>query len=338
MKILHATFHAGTTNDIQYMCDILGHEVEHMNFNSDFEETKDVDKSKWNYEISANLARNFWWNRKEYFDQFDCIITSDTAPLSRIFLQDDAWKKKLLVWVCNRYDYPRNMDQEYHDLFNKATQDKKTKFVIPYTEIETVYALHKGIKITEKPIKPIGKRSKLKDVFKNHWQSSVPETVCKKDSFFVPKRHNENAINLPSSLNELKINHYSGVYNGPEDLKDFKGIIHIPYAWATLAFYENMQNLMTYIVPSYEAFMSLLRQKNPSGIPTVLQDPQFLQTYGNFVEVYNPENRYFVEQFSTFTEMKTLAESDLTKHDNIKRKQASLHEEIMLERWNSYLK
>jgi hypothetical protein len=320
------------------VCDTLGHEVEHMNFTEDLEETKEIDKSKWNYEISSNLARNFWWNRKEYFDKFDCIITSDTAPLSRIFLQDDNWKKKLLVWVCNRYDYPRNMDVEYHQLFKKAAEDQKTKFVIPYTEIETVYAAHKGIKIVEKPIKPIGKRSKLKDVFKNHWKSAVPESINKKEVFFLPERHNEFVMNISGQLNNLKINHYSGKYNGPDDLKEFKGIIHFPYAWATLAFYENMQNCMTYVVPSHELYLSIASRRKELGIPNfAIQDIELLEKYGKLVEVYNPENHYFVEQFSSLDELKKLTESDLTRYNSIKQKQAVLHEEIMLERWNSYL-
>lgn len=332
MKILHTTFHAGTTNDVQYMCDILGHEVEHMNFNDDFEETRHIDKTKWNYEITADLARSFWHNRKEYFDKYDCIITSDTAPLSRIFLQDNNWKKKLLIWVCNRYDYPRNMDAEYHHLFKLATEDKKTKFVIPYTEIETVYAGHKGIKITEKPIKPIGKRSNLKDVYKNHWKWSVPNEINKIDSFFVPQRHNEKVLNIVDSLDESNIKNYSGPYNGPDDLKDFKGIIHFPYTWATLAFHENMHNLLTYLVPSYEFYLSLFKRVQGMDIP----DTYLLSNYGNLIEFYNPENCYFVEYFSSFHELRKLVNSDLTKYNNIKKKLASLHEEIMLSRWDTY--
>ena len=37
---------------------------------------------------------------------YDVVITSDTAPISRVFLEEQRWEdKSLIVWVCNRFDY-----------------------------------------------------------------------------------------------------------------------------------------------------------------------------------------------------------------------------------------
>jgi hypothetical protein len=37
---------------------------------------------------------------------YDVVITSDTAPISRVFLEAQRWEdKSLIVWVCNRFDY-----------------------------------------------------------------------------------------------------------------------------------------------------------------------------------------------------------------------------------------
>ena len=56
------------------------------------------------YNIGHQRAETVWNRHKDYFDKFDVIVTSDTAPLSRIFLQN-GWRKPLIIWVCNRFDY-----------------------------------------------------------------------------------------------------------------------------------------------------------------------------------------------------------------------------------------
>src|SRR3990172_2220243 len=82
----------------------------------------------------------------------------------RIFLQH-GWQKPLIIWICNRFDfydkYTRDHpfpDQEYYDLFNKATKQDTVK-IIGYTPYEHEYVATKGITTGGLTIKPIGTKS-----------------------------------------------------------------------------------------------------------------------------------------------------------------------------------
>ena len=51
---------------------------------------------------------------------------------------------------------------------------------------------------------------------------------------------------------------YCGRYDGPSDLEKFKGIIHLPYNWSNLAFFENSRLGIPYFVPSRKFLEKLL--------------------------------------------------------------------------------
>ena len=82
MKVLHISFHHGCQNDIEYISERLGFELEFMKF------TDGVTNNNELYNITRERAQNSWDNYKDYYNKFDCIITSDTAPISRVFLQN----------------------------------------------------------------------------------------------------------------------------------------------------------------------------------------------------------------------------------------------------------
>ena len=74
MKILHLSFHYGCISDLDTVFKTLGHEVVHQ-FN----------KRKIPYTISEQLAHQLWNQHKNYYNEFDIIITSDTVALYKIF-------------------------------------------------------------------------------------------------------------------------------------------------------------------------------------------------------------------------------------------------------------
>jgi hypothetical protein len=256
MKILHLTFHSGTINEIEYICKYFGHDVISQKF--DDGETK----SNAIYNIGFDRAKKAWDKYKDYYNSFDMIITSDTAPVARTFMQN-GYKGKLIVWVCNRFDYAdmasldcRFPDEEFYDLFRKKADNIK---IISYTPFEHWYAKNlRNVTSWTECIKPTGKliTNKLE-------QSSIPNNIIKKESFFVPPYHNDTIfINLSKKLNELGINNYCGRYNGSNDLIDFKGIIHIPYAWSNFALFENLQNELIYFIPSKNFLLTMAKEKN----------------------------------------------------------------------------
>ena len=87
MKILHISFHKGCINDINYVLNKLNYEYETMFFFNELEPNARGGPHFPYYVLNTNEANRRWEQHKEYFNTFDCIITSDTGPLSRIFLQ-----------------------------------------------------------------------------------------------------------------------------------------------------------------------------------------------------------------------------------------------------------
>jgi hypothetical protein len=72
------------------------------------------------YNVSHRRAQRVWALHHEFFKQFDVIVTSDTAPLSRIFLQN-GWRTENL----NR--------SRLHKILQKDSELQKTW---PLREIE----------------------------------------------------------------------------------------------------------------------------------------------------------------------------------------------------------
>ena len=94
-KVLHLSHHYGCLKDHQYVCDQLGLEL--TNKLTIWNQILERDT----YVITKEIADRVWQENKDYFNSFDYIITSDTAPLSRIFLENmDEFDAKLIVWVC----------------------------------------------------------------------------------------------------------------------------------------------------------------------------------------------------------------------------------------------
>lgn len=149
-KVLHLSHHYGCLKDHQYVCDQLGLEL--TNKLTIWNQILERDT----YVITKEIADRVWQENKDYFNSFDYIITSDTAPLSRIFLENmDEFDAKLIVWVCNRFNYEMTQDKEYHTLLNESAKLDNVALV-PYTEFEKTWALVHGVNISADVIRPIG--------------------------------------------------------------------------------------------------------------------------------------------------------------------------------------
>ncbi len=188
----------------------------------------------------------------QFFNTFDVIITSDTAPLSRIFLQN-GWQKPLIIWVCNRFDYThgnggedRFPEREYYELFKQATIMPQVR-IVSYTPFEYEYARRKGINIGERTIKPVGKAEEPFDPA----LSSVPSSIEKDETLFVfPRLEPSQIQSVIGACASYGIKAWSGIYKGPEDLKGFKGVLFFPYAFSNLALFENLQRGVIHFVPT----------------------------------------------------------------------------------------
>lgn len=327
-KILHISFHKGCIQELERVAKSLDwgltslyiHDLPRGDFDG---------KTHGNaiYNIGKERANNIWNRHKSYFNQFDIIITSDTAPLARIFLQND-YQGKLIIWVCNRFDYCdrgsldcKFPDQDYYNLLRQAVNNPNVKFVV-YNEFESFYASNKNVDIGTDCIKPCG----------FSWGDEGQSKQIKQDCFFIPPYVNNQNLNLLEICKKNDIEVESFHYNGPQAIRAFKGIINIPGAWSNLALFENLANGISYFVPSQKFMLYLL--EHGAWMP----DANFATDHLALSEWYNPELKDVLIYFDSWADLKNKIES--TDFDLLKKRitdYANLHKKIMLGRWQSLL-
>lgn len=332
LRVLHLSFHKGCINEIKFIAQQL-----HFNLTSIF--IHDLAPGEFDgqssgaalYNIGRERALNIWNKHKDFFNQFDAVITSDTVPLARIFLQNN-FTKPLIIWVCNRFDYadPESPacnfpDEEYYQLMRTAYH-KNTVLSIPYTAFESIYAIGKNVSFNNEVIQPIGAFNEQDKL------SSIPANIDKSKTFFIPPYLNDTHVNLAQECTRLDIMTYKGRYNGPNDLKDFKGIIHIPYAWSTFAFFENIQQGVPYFIPSSAFMFNLFRQ----GKIKWWQNSNFFKNNYHLAEWYNEQHSEIITYFDSWDDLKQKIESTDFAALRIKIQQyAEKHRHKTLEQWRN---
>lgn len=328
MKILHISFHKGCQNDIEYICNKLGHEIEHMNFDDGETKTNAI------YNIGHERAKKCWDKYKNYFYTFDIIITSDTCPISRVFLQHN-YEKKLIIWICNRFDYydRESLDCDFPDVnyYNLIKDCKKRKNVImvSYTPFEIYYAQKiKFIEINNKIIKPIGKISAI--YFTNLNEENNKNN---KNIFFVPPYKNDTVmINLSKKLTDLNILNYNGRYNSPLELKQYKAIIHIPYAWSNLALFECIQLGIIYFIPSNKFLNELKKNRD------FFWTPPYIENMLHLSEWYCDENFELFVYFESWDDLVIKTNTlDYEQKHNLILEFGKIHEKKYLNMWSEIL-
>lgn len=267
LKILHMSLHRGCIKDFEEVGKELGLDLVSWYLHNNPEQFEGGRPGNNIYNIGPARAARVWEKNKDYFEQFDVIVTSDTAPLARIFLQNN-WQKPLIIWVCNRFDYAnlglqdeQFPDKAYYELFRKAATMPNVK-IISYTPYEHFYAKNTaGIDIGTRTIKPIGI---LEKPITKDFESAIPKEIIKEETLFLYPRMDVPQLRWIQNLCKIiHIDTYTGDYNGPEDLKDFKAVLFFPYAWSNLALFENIQRGIIHFVPSEYFIRELYREKAP---------------------------------------------------------------------------
>ena len=325
MNILHISFHKGCQNDIEYIAKKLNFKLTFMEYDDGI--SKGLDK----YNITHTKALSSWNKHKDYYNKFDCIITSDTAPISRIFLQNN-WSKQLIIWICNRFDYANQPaigfpDKEYYDLINDV-KNRSNVNIIGYTPFETYYANHiRKLDIGNECIKPIGK---IGDVYSTYTSTKVDD---KENTFIIGPYHNDNIMmNLKDMVSSLGIRVFNGRYNGPLDLAEFAGVIHIPYAWSNLALFEAIQLQIVMFIPSFKFLKKIKHHKSFFWSPPYREDVIYLS------EWYCQEHKDILVYFDSWEDLQNKVKNlDYDRQKLVLNEFGVIHETKMLEKWKKYI-
>jgi hypothetical protein len=333
MRVLHLSHHYGCLKDHQYVCEKLGIELE-------------TRLSIWNqiiprdtYKITKDYANEVWNDHSDYFNSFDYIITSDTAPLSRIFLQNiHKLKPNLIVWICNRFDYNMEGDSEYYSLFREATKWDRVK-IIPYTEFERVWASQHDINITEEVIRPIGITS---DTLLNGEEPDGMvgfggdyEEIVEGGDILISRYHNDNIFqNSQKMFEKMGLKATVCKYKGRKGLENLSKIYNaffiLPEQYSKLVAFELMHLKMPVILPSDKLLLHLARIPNywfGSGLYN--QTVDICEWYNEYYDKF----AVYVEDFSEIPEAYQTILTHKKQICDIMEECSIIHKEKVLNQW-----
>jgi hypothetical protein len=316
-KWIHLSQHSGSIGDLEHVGKKLDVCIDHLS-------------AACNYNIGKDRAAHLWKRWEDLFRRYDGAITSDTAPLSRIFLQA-GWDKPLVIWVSNRFDYADMAtndcgfpDSEYYEMMaNALTMPNVT--IVPYTAFEYIHARNRGIPMSDDVVKPTGGITGRRGNDRTLTQH--------RGSFFIPPYHNDtHLLDLSGQCADIGLKVFRGRYNSPADLEGFKGIIHIPYAWSNLALFENWQMGLTYFIPSKELLLSMAKCRE------FFWSPPWMPEHLELSEWYSPENAdnfVYFDSWPDLTEKATAFKKADHKPKVIAH--AKRNEEAQLNKWRRLL-
>ena len=187
--------------------------------------------------FSAEKADEIWHQYKDYFDSFDAILVSHIASWCRPFLQR-GWTKPLFVWLFFRFDHDVPDRQEYYDLLRRGSQQPNVKFFAA-TEYDREYAKSK---LGEFPLDIVTPFLHVD----NGPKSEIP---CGPDKFYLVGKHNESLVS--DRLQSLGVPFYRQDWHSRvPDLRNVRGVIHLPYVYATRSLIENIALENVYFLPT----------------------------------------------------------------------------------------
>ena len=317
-KVLHLSHHYGCMKDHQYVCDQLGLEL--TNKLSIWNQILERDQ----YVITKDYGNSVWQQNKTYFNGFDYIITSDTAPLSRIFLENlDQFEGQLIVWVCNRFNYEMTQDKEYHTLINESAKKDNVK-VIPYTEFERTWAAACG----DKPLS----EDESQDLI--GFGGDYGEELTGGD-ILVSRYHNDTLFQDTVKLfRSYGLSADSCKYKGHKGLVElatkYDAYFILPEQYSKLAAFEMMNIGLPVILPSEELIMHLSRIPNywfGSGL--------YKDTVGTceWYNEYFDKFAVYIDDFSEIPEALNTVKEHKEQIRAIMAECSKTHQEKTLDQW-----
>lgn len=257
MKILHLSFHYGCISDLNSVFTKLGHEVTHH-----------FVKNQIPYQITEPIAHSIWQQRKNEYNTYDVLITSDTVALSYPFLLHlSELKPFLIILNCNRFNY--GIDHEKQFLQCLQTVQSNGKYLnkvlyLPYTDFERIWCGKHKIFLHERAVMPTGKYSQhindknlILECFKptqtQYRHKELSETI------FLQNYHNHHSfMNLSKYLYDHGISVDFGSYSDIKELKAYKAIVVLPDQFSKYFTFESIQEGLVVLMPSPKFLMELV--------------------------------------------------------------------------------
>jgi hypothetical protein len=144
-------------------------------------------------------------------------------------------------------------------------------------------------------------------------------------------------MDLKSKVELLGIKVFNGRYNGPKDMAEFAGVIHIPYAWSNLAFFEAIQLGLVYFIPSLKFLKYLIHTPNDRNKgQSFFWSPPLREDVLHLSEWYLPGHKDILVYFDSWEDLKEKVKNLNYNEQKKKLKEFGIkHEQDMLEKWKN---
>jgi len=324
-KVLHISHHIGCFRDQQYVMERLGFQVTNYKF------TDNV------FTITKEIADEFWYANVDVFNSFDYILISDTAPLSRTFLQHiDELSAKLVIWICNRFDYGMQAEPEYYTLFKSATHHKNVK-IVPSTFFEKVWCLKNGIDILNtEVINPLGKHSNDDNIPKSNVFSEMYgdyKELPDADVIVPFYRNDTHFFKLADYLQSKNLSVYNGTFHTVDQLKKYSAFVTLPDTFCKWFSFEAIHNNIPVVLPSKRLLSKLCKVPdylfNVTGYGGA---EQLTEDVISLSEWYNPKFnscRYYFDDVIQIPDIISEIKNTTPEFSNV----SAAHENNILNKW-----
>lgn len=278
MKVLHISFHSGCFKDQHSILNILGFQVTNLPFYPGA------------YTVSRDIASTFWNQHRELINSHDYVLVSDTSAITRCILQHmDEFKSKLVIWICNRFDYAMWHEPEFYELFNRYKDHPQVR-VACYTFWEKIWCLKRGIDVLSAPvITPLGKA--LGDTIPEGESPchSWKEAESEQKEMIVPGYRND--VLLGQSLKAKELSVYHGKFKNVAELYGFKAYITQPDAMSKLFVFESLHAGIPVVLPSISRLLELSKGDYLFNLTGHGGGSMLTEDLAKLCEWYNPEHK-----------------------------------------------
>ncbi len=250
MRILHLSHHLGCLRDQQYVLEALGHEVTSMRF------------PHARHEVTRWDAWRLWRKHGDFFNGFDCVLLSDTSPMSRVFLQNRRrFRAKLVIWICNRFDYNMRGDRAYRDLFAAARDDPGVR-IVPYTAFEKVWCARQGIELgAREVIRPLGKWPADGDARLPGELRLASDLAAGPADLFVSRYSNDHHFtDLAARCRSMGLRVKQGAYAHIDELRGCAAYLTLPEQFSKFVAFELLHAGIPALLPSKTLLLRLARE------------------------------------------------------------------------------
>lgn len=290
MKIRHDSMHISCYEDTKRILGYLGHEVEGLCLSG---HAWVMGYEQQSYKIPTNLSltcnpdhqNEFYKAYKDEMEQYDAIVITYAPCLAPLY---EHFEKPIIMHIPIRYEYPWSGDKEGWNKFNewirRCSRTGQLHCRANNRYDAEYFIAHTGV--------PCGVISSLCDYPEINWAGTDKD-------WWLVFRKIPTTLQLPENCIDVKnIGKYSY-----ETLRQYRGIIHIPYQVSTMSMFEHYYANIPMFVPS----VGFLRQLHREG--NAMQEACWRRRdQPNWVSVAKNADYYYqfsyVQQFNSIAHLK----------------------------------